>query len=206
MLRVFTVLIILLLGTQLISSQNLGFSPEITMGNRSTAYQHFIGYKINDYWSINNVTLYDTEYNNDDNNIFFVRNMVSYTVTKAIKTNFAFGVKNPGGFLTTTFQYQLNKPRFKVTYNVGSTYQNGFTLEQSLNLYYAVPISESTNLFTSLFTVFNTNLKYLDRGIQQFRIGIKKGRFQTGIAINLDQFEKAEKTLENFGISVKYNF
>ncbi|MGW9684854.1 hypothetical protein [Flagellimonas sp. 2504JD1-5] len=187
-------------------SQDTKFTPEVTFGNRAVSYQHLMDYSLSENWSVNNVTLFDTEYGNEDNNIFFVRNTLSYSLSQSFKTNIAFGVKNPGGFLTGTAQYSLNTPSFKATYVVGSTYQNGFTLEQSLSFQYTRPINEGTEFFTSLFTVFNTDLKYLDRGIQQIRVGIKKAGFQAGLAFNLDQFKKAEKTLENFGFALKYNY
>lgn len=195
-----------LFGIFLLQSQNTRFSPELMFGNRSVAYQNYIGYELSKKWSINNITLFDTEYNNDRNNIFFIRNMLSYSINKSFKANIAFGVKNPGGFNTLTLQYNLNTQNFSLNYNIGTTYQNGFTLEQSLILNYSKRINTYYEFFTRLFTVMNTNLKYLDRGIQQLRIGIKKETLHVSLAINLDQFKKAEKTLENFGIAFKYNF
>ncbi len=197
---------LIVIGTFYSYAQNTKFFPEITLGNRAVSYQHFVDYNFSESWSINNVTLFDTEYNNEDNNIFFIRNMLSYSPNKSFKTNVAFGVKNPGSFISVTTQYLLSFSNFKAAYAVGSTYQDGFTLEQSLSLYYSKPITESIEIFSSFFTVFNTNLKYLDRGIQQIRVGLKKEAFQLSMAFNFDQFKKAEKTLENYGIAFKYNF
>jgi len=196
----------ILVGTFNVHGQSTRFNTEITFGDRAISYQHFVAYQLSEKWSINNVTLFDTEYENDDNNVFFIRNMVSRSVGKSFKTNVAFGVKNPGSFVTATAQYSLNTPQFTGTYVLGSTYQNGFTLEQSLSFQYTMPITKTTDFYMSLFTVFNTNLKYLERGIQQIRIGIKKENIQLGLALNFDQFKKAQKTLENFGIACKYNF
>ena len=93
-----------------------------------------------------------------------------------------------------------------MSYSIGSTYQNGFTLEQTLNLNYTPYLTAKINIYINLFVVINTNLKELDRGIQQLRIGIKKEKLKTGIAVNIDQFTKAKKTLENFGLFIKYDF
>jgi len=206
MLRLISVLIFILFEAFAVNAQSASFSPEILLGNRSASYQHFIEYNFNDTWSINNVSLFDTEYTNDKNNIFFIRNMLSFKLNKHIKANVALGVKNPGAFISISTQYNYATTNFRLSYAVGGTYQNEVTLEQNLILNYTPTICTNLQGYINLFVVINTNLKVLDRGIQQWRIGIKKERCVTGIAINLDQFTKAEKTLENFGAFIKYNF
>lgn len=206
MLRFITFSFFITFASLTSNAQSVSFSPEIVIGNRSVGYQHFAGYKFNNSWSINNVSLFDTEYTNDKNNIFFIRNMLSYNLNKHFKANAAIGIKNPGVFATLTSQYQYISSSFKLNYAIGSTYQDGFTLEQTLILNYTPMLSKTIEGYINLFAVVNTNLKVLDRGIQQLRIGIKKEKLTTGIAANLDQFNKAEKTLENFGVFIKYNF
>jgi len=206
MLRFIYFLFYITFGHLTLTAQSVSFSPEMVLGNRSTGYQHFIGYRINDKWSFNNVSLFDTEYSNDKNNIFFIRNVLSYNLNKHFKANVALGVKNPGAFATLTSQYQYVSSNFKLSYAIGSTYQNGFTLEQSLSMNYTPSLTKKIQAYVNLFVVVNTNLKELDRGIQQLRIGVKKEQLITGIAINLDQFAKGERTLENFGLFIKLNF
>lgn len=206
MLRLKNFLIFTIIGTSVSVGQNISFTPEIFLGNRAIGYQHFIAYKFNDSWSINNVSLFDTEYINDKNNIFFIRNMLSYYFTPRFKTNLAAGIKNPGKFATISTQYEYATSNFRLSYVIGSTYQSGFTLEQNLRLHYTPRLSKNIQGYINLFVVVNTNLKVLDRGIQQLRVGIKKEKLITGIGANLDQFTKAEKTLENFGAFIKYNF
>lgn len=205
MLRHIIILVLKIFGTTKSNAQSVSFSPEKVLGNRSTAYQHFISYSFDETWSINNVTLFDTEYNTDKNNIFFIRNMLSYKLNQQIKVNAAFGIKNPGAFATLNAQYQYTTTNFKLSYSIGNTYQNGFTLEQNLILNYTPTLSKNFKGYINLFAVVNTNLKQLDRGIQQLRIGIKKERLIIGLALNLDQFTKGKKTLENFGAFIKYN-
>lgn len=205
MLRFVCFLFYITFGHLTLTAQSANFSPEMVTGNRSYSYQHFIVYQINNKWSFNNVSLFDTEYNNDKNNIFFIRNMLSYNLNKHFKVNIALGIKNPGAFTTLTANYQYTSSSFRLDYTFGSTYQNGFTLEQSLILNYTPRLNQNLYGYLNLFAVVNMNLEELDRGIQQLRFGIKKEKLITGIAINLDQFTKAEKTLENFGIFIKYN-
>jgi hypothetical protein len=206
MSRLINLLVFIIFGTLISNAQSADFYPEMVIGNRSTGYQHFIGYSFNDTWSINNVTLLDSEYNNNKNNIFFIRNMLSYRLNDHFKTNVAVGIKNPGTFASLTSQIQFEKSNFSLSYAIGSTYQDGFTLEQTLQLKYTPNLNKNIQVYINLFVVINTNLKALDRGIQQLRFGIKKDKLITGIAVNLDQFTKAEKTLENFGLFIKYNF
>ena len=206
MLRFIVLFITLTFTTLASNAQNVGFSPEIVIGNRSIYYQHYVGHNFNEKWSVNNVSLFDTEYNSDANNIFFIRNMLSYTMNKHFTVNAAIGVKNPGAFATITSQFQYSASSFRISYAMGSTYQNGFTLEQTLILNYTPTLTKNIKAYVNLFVVVNTDLRILNRGIQQLRIGIKKENFTTGIAINMDQFTKAQRTLENIGFFIKYNF
>jgi len=206
MLRFINLSVYIIFGTLVSNAQSIGFSSEMVIGNRSTTYQHFIEYSINEKWFINNVSLFDTEHVNDKNNIIFIRNMLSYKLNKHFKANAAFGIKNPGAFATLNSQYQYNSTNFKLSYTIGSTYQNGFTLEQTLSMNYTPNLTQKTKAYINLFAVVNTDLKQLDRGIQQLRVGIKKQQLIMGGAFNLDQFTKTEKTLKNFGIFAKYNF
>lgn len=199
-------LLFIMSGSLALNAQSVSFSPEMVIGNRSTAYQHFIGYKINDTWSINNISSFDSEHTDNKNNVFFIRSMVSYNLNKHFNANLAIGIKNPGKFATLSTQYQYATPNFKINYSIGSTYQNGFTLEQTLLLNYTPDLSKNIQGYINLSAVLSTNLKVLNRGIQQLRFGIKKEKFVTGMAVNLDQFTKANKTLENYGIFAKYNF
>lgn len=206
MLRFISLSITLIFATLASNAQSVGFSPEMVLGHRSLSYQHFVSYSFDEKWSVNNVSFFDTEYNNETNDIFFIRNMLSYNINKHFKANAAIGIKSPGAFATITSQYQYTVSSFKISYAIGSTYQNGFTLEQTLILNYIPTLSKNIKAYLNLFAVVNTDLKILNRGIQQFRVGLKKEKFITGIAVNLDQFTKAEKTLENYGFFIKYNF
>ena len=205
MLRIISLSITLLFIALVSNAQSAGFYPEMVLGNRSLSYQHFVSHRFDEKWSINNVSLFDTEYNNDRNNIFFIRNMLSYNFNKHFKASAAIGVKNPGAFATIAYQYQYKTPSFTLSYAIGSSYQKSFTLDQTLILNYTPSLSKSIKAYLNLFAVVNTNLKLLDRGIQQLRIGIKKDNLITGIAVNLDQFTKAEITLNNYGIFIKTN-
>ncbi len=206
MSRFIIVLIFKVLITIPLNAQDLLVTSEIVSGNRSVAYQHLIDHTFNKSWSVNNITLFDTEYANDDNTIYFIRNMVSLKLPKSFKINAAFGIKNPGAFVTFTAQYQFRHSTFKMSYAIGSTYQNGLTLEQTLLLNYTPRLSKTMEGYVNLFVVVNTNLKVLDRSLQQLRLGVKQNTLTTGIAVNLDQFTNAVKTLENYGVFIKYNF
>lgn len=174
MLRYIYLLLFTIVAFLKLNAQKASFSPDLVVGNRSISYQHFIGYKINDRWSINNASLFDTEYDNDKNNILFIRNMLSYNFNKYFKANIALGIKNPGSFSTLTAQYQYASSSLKLSYAIGSTYQNGFTLEQTLSINYTPIMYKNIQGYFNLFAVVNTNLKVLDRGIQNLRLGIKK--------------------------------
>lgn len=206
MLRTTHILIFIVFVIFKLNAQSVSYVPETILGNRSFAYQHFVGYNFNEKWSINNISLVDADHTNYVNNIFFVRNRLFYNLNKRFNINIAFGVKNPGSFTTLATQYKYSTINFTLGYTIGATYQDGFTLEHTLQLKYTPKLGNKTNIYLNLFMIMNTDLQNIDRGIQQFRLGLKKEKIISGMAINLDQFANAEKKLTNIGIFIKYNF
>lgn len=205
-MKPISIVIFLFFSTSQIGAQELSYSPEFVIGNRSVSFQHFVNVSFSENWSINNLVLIDSEYENDENNIFFIRNSLGYKLSDLIQLNGGVGLKNPGAFMTGNVQFSLKNNSLNINYSVGSTYQEGFTLEQNLFLKYTPIISGSFRPFLKLFIVMNTNFKSIDRSLQQFRLGIEKDLVSFGFATNLDQFNNGSKTLENFGVFVKYNF
>ena len=92
-------------------AQQLAYTPDIVLGHRSYTYLHNVSYQFKDKLKINNLTLFDTEYTKDKENIFFIRNTISYSLTNKISFHAGFGMKNPGAFLqpllSTGLQNQL---------------------------------------------------------------------------------------------------
>lgn len=189
-----------------LDAQDLSYSPEFFLGNRSGAYQHLINLSLSEKWSMNNLALFDSDYQEEENNIFFIRNSVGYKLSNLIQLNGGVGIKNPGSFFTGSAQFRLKKNDINLTYSIGSTYQESFTLEQVLFLKYTPKASGSFKPFLKLFIVMNTNFETIDRSLQQLRLGIDKDLASLGFAANLDQFANGSKTLENIGVFFKYNF
>lgn len=186
--------------------QELNYTSEILLGHRSLTYLHLVKYNFNDKLSVNNLTLFDTEYETDANNIHFIRNMISYKFHKAISVNTAFGIKNPGKFATVSLQYIFSKTDFFISYSAGATYQSGFTLEQSLAINYTPLISKKLKAYFNLLVIANLNRVEYQRGLQQIKIGLKNKKLMYGLGANFDQFNNASKTLENIGLFVKQKF
>jgi len=203
---IFRTTIIALFSLNVAFAQQLKYSPEIVTGHRSITYLHSITYSISDHLRFNNLTLYDTEYETNQHNIFFIRNTMSYQALKSISLNAAIGIKNPGSFVTFTAQYQFARHVFLFSYAAGTTYQSGFTLEQSILLEYAPMLTNNIKGYFKVQAVANTNSYEYQRGFQQFRAGLKYKGLAYGLAMNLDQFKNSTKTLENLGGFLKCNF
>jgi len=186
--------------------QELSFTPDVVFGNRSLTYKHLIKYSINPKLSVDNLTLFDSEYDNDLNNLYFIRNTISYALTKNIRANTAIGIKNPGAFGTMSLSFTTQSHQFNFTYSAGSTYQDGFSFEQSIVASYLPSFGNDHQGYINLLATGNIDANGYARGLQQLKIGIRKKQFTTGLAINLDQFNNARKTLTNTGIFLKYNF
>ncbi|WP_228234817.1 hypothetical protein [Allomuricauda sp. M10] len=165
-----------------------------------------IRYTIHPKISVDNLTLFDAGYEDDSNNIYFIRNNMSYALTKSIKANSAIGIKNPGAFGTLSLTYNFKQPDFSLSYSAGSTYQNGFSFEQSLVVGYSPNLGGELFGYIHLLATGNLSNKGYIRGLQQFKIGVQQNQLATGWAVNLDQFNNARKKLENMGLFFTYNF
>lgn len=129
---------------------------------------------------------------------------IQFGVLTSNAQNLDFYPKVILGNRSTQFQYA--KSNFILSYAIGSTYQNGFTIEQALHLNFSPSFNKKNLVYVNLFLIVNTHLKILNRGIQQMRFGIKTQKLITGIATNLDRCTKVKQSLENYGLFIKYNF
>lgn len=182
------------------------YAPEIMLGHRSITFQHLLKYSFNNRFSFNNLSLFDTEYNNDQNNIFFLRNTGTYKLTDWLNFNAAFGIKNPGHFITTSLQYSLSKKGLKSNYSIGATYQEGFSLEQAMSINYTSAFSERLRTYFKFLIIANIDKNGYQRGIQQIRLGLKNVNTAYGLGFNFDQFNKSTKTLFNMGLFINTKF
>lgn len=189
-----------------LNAQKLSYTPDLVLGHRSYTYMHNVNYYFNDRLKLNNLTLFDTEYTKDKENIFFIRNTLAYGVTKNLSVNTAFGMKNPGAFFSAYIQYRISKPLYSLSYSLGATYQKGFSLEQSISFEYTPYLKEKLQGYFSVLAIGNLDGSGYPRGLQFIRLGIKQDKAMYGIASNFDQFNNGKKTLENVGAFVKYNF
>ncbi|WP_431609348.1 hypothetical protein [Chryseobacterium sp. 'Rf worker isolate 10'] len=189
-----------------LNAQKLSYTPDIVLGHRSYTYMHNINYQLNDRLKLNNLTLFDTEYTKDKENIFFIRNTLAYNLTKRLSANAAFGMKNPGAFFSVYLQYKIIQPSYSLSYSIGTTYQKGFSLEQSISFEYTPYLTENLKGYFSVLAIGNLDDKGYPRGLQFIRLGVKQDKIMYGMAYNFDQFNNGKKTLKNIGVFVKYNF
>jgi len=203
--KLIVIMALAAVSTQL-NAQKLSYTPDLVLGHRSYTYMHNVNYQINERLKLNNLTLFDTEYTRDQDNIFFIRNTLTYSFTKKISLNGAFGVKNPGAFFSLYAQYRMVQPSYSFSYSIGATYQKGFSLEQSISFEYIPQLRENLKGYFSVLAIGNLDNKGYPRGLQFIRLGVKQDKMMYGIASNFDQFNNSKKTLENIGAFVKYNF
>ncbi|MBE4949213.1 hypothetical protein [Chryseobacterium culicis] len=189
-----------------VSAQKLSYRPDLVLGHRSYTYMHNINYQLNDRLKLNNLTLFDTEYTQDKENIFFIRNTLAYCFSERLSANAALGMKNPGAFFSAYLQYKIVQSSYSLSYSVGTTYQKGFSLEQSISFEYTPYLTENCKGYFSVLAIGNLDDSGYPRGLQFIRLGVKQDKIMYGLASNFDQFNNGKKTLENIGAFVKYNF
>ncbi|MFD2556827.1 hypothetical protein [Sphingobacterium tabacisoli] len=205
-MKIRLLLIMIALMTLKTNGQKLSYTPDLLLGNRSYAYMHNINYHFNSYLKINNLILFDTEYAHDKENIFFIRNTLSYSISRKISFNAAVGVKNPGKFFGLFAQYRTIGSDYSLSYSMGTTYQRTFTLEQSIAFEYTPSIIERLDGYFHVLAIVNLEPGNYQRGVQQVQLGLKQQRLNYGLALNLDQWNNNEKQLYNTGIFIKHNF
>jgi hypothetical protein len=205
-MRRLIILLAVFLGCSFkLQSQDTYLSPELVTGHRSLAYQHFLNHAFNQKIRFNNLILYDTEYNDNANNIYFMRNSLGYSLNPNLSVNAALGIKNPGSFATIFAQYQYKNPMIMLLYSAGVTYQRGFSLEQSLIFECIAPIKNEVKAYFRLQALGDLTSEAYPRGFQYLRLGIRTYPFTYGLAANLDQFDDANFNLKNVGIFFRYN-
>lgn len=183
--------------------KSLAYHPELIIGNRSVFYQHSISTSLHSKFRFNNITQFDNEYFNNKNNIYFIRNSVSYPLHKNFSINAALGLKNPGSFSTLFINYNLTKNNFILNYSVGFTLQKKYSYEQMFIIEKNIPVHKNIAIHTKFQALTNiTQTEYL-RGFQHFRVGLKQHSFNYGLAANFDQFNNNKRTLHNYGIYIK---
>ncbi|TZF93676.1 hypothetical protein FW781_18465 [Chryseobacterium panacisoli] len=189
-----------------LNAQKLSYTPDLVLGHRSYTYMHNVNYQLNERLKLNNLTLFDTEYTKDKENIFFIRNTLAYSFTKRLSANAAFGIKNPGAFFSAYLQYKIVQPGYSLAYSIGTTYQKGFSLEQSISFEYTPYLTGNLKGYFSVLAIGNLDDSGYPRGLQFIRLGVKQDKMMYGLASNFDQFNNGKKTLENIGAFIKYNF
>lgn len=195
--------VLILFLITLFNIKAFAYNPEILVGNRSIFYQHAISTSLHSKFKFNNITQFDNEYFNNRNNIYFIRNSISYPIFKNFSINAALGLKNPGSFSTLFINYNLSKNNFILNYSIGFTLQKKYSYEQMFIIEKNIPINKNIAIHTKFQALTNiTQTEYL-RGFQHFRIGLKHHSFNYGLASNFDQFNNNKRTLQNYGIYIK---
>lgn len=183
--------------------QGVLFQPEVLVGNRSAMFQHHLDIPVKRNISFSNYLLIDSEYNRDENQIYFVRNMLSFKNSEKWRSNIAFGVKNPGIFSTVSWTYKRLDSEKVLIYTVGVTLQKTLSLEQSLVIKRNLIEFENYIYQFQLLVVANFDFNGYSRGLQQFRFALQNENFEFGVGINLDQFNNSTTVLENYGVFIK---
>lgn len=199
------IVLIFMLLSKLMFSQMLNYSPEIVIGHRSYTYQHMINLPLGEKLSLSNLTYFDSEYKNNSNNLYIIRNNLSYDIAKNIKLNAMVGIKNPGTFSVLALQYSVKGKNLTYVTYAGWHYQKGSALEYFTLLQYDTPITQDYILTIKGQNTFDINHQGIFRGVQQLRIGLSKGSIGFGIAGGFDQWKKGDPTLYNLGIYFRYS-
>ncbi|RIJ47435.1 hypothetical protein D1614_15105 [Maribellus luteus] len=183
----------------------LQFSQENFVGNRSNNYQHIIGAKISEKLWFSSFAYLDSDYSTKEN-LYNIRNTISYDLVKSWSSILAFGFKNPGLYTTGSLQLGKKYNAFSYLLQTGATYQKSWTSESFATALYAPKITNNLTAFFKATLSLNMNSKGITRALQQFRAGIKNKQLVYGWASNFDQFNYNKKTLTNHGLFLRINY
>lgn len=184
-------------------AQESSFQPELLIGNRSAMFQHFLKLPVTKKLSVTNNFLIDQEYSTSVNRIFFFRNSLNYHFAQRWQANGAFGLKNPGLFMTFAVTYSVITDQSAFSYTAGFTVQREISFEQTLIYKRSLIEFRQYLLLSQIVIITNFDRSGYSRGIQQFRLGVQRASTQLGLGLNLDQFGNSSKTLFNAGVYLK---
>ncbi len=199
-------LVILFLLSQGVVAQHPAYSAYLMFGHRSITSMNSVNYQWEKGMKLNHLSLFDTEYQSDDLNIFFIRNMVSYPILKKFSINAAHGMKNPGSFYHVSAQFRTNALNYAFSYSLGLTHQKDCTLEQSIAFELYPQLSQRLRAYFSVLAIANVKRDEYQRGLQYIQLGLRRERLFFGAAFHADQFNNAKKKLFNIGAFIKHNF
>jgi len=204
-MKTFTFLLCFLLNAiYSTKAQQIRIAPEVLIGHRAAFYKQDFMLQCNERIFINTNAVYDADFRHEQKVLYFLRNAVSYTISKSTAISLAHGVKNPGTFGTVAVQYSLSDENLLLISSVGLTYLHSFTIEPFVLVEYNGAIASTTQFYFRFQAVVNISVEAFTRGIQQVRVGISNGKMKYGIGGNFDQFLHAETKLENIGLFFKY--
>uniref|UniRef100_UPI003217CBD6 hypothetical protein n=1 Tax=uncultured Draconibacterium sp. TaxID=1573823 RepID=UPI003217CBD6 len=195
----FTILPVFSYATE---EQKVYFSPENFLGNRSNNYQHIIRAEISNKIRFTNFAYLDSDYRKQEN-LYNIRNTVSYNILNDWSSNLAFGLKNPGFYSTSSIQFSQKHEALSYIISSGATYQKSFTSENFASIQYTPKIRNNLMLYLKSTFSINIDKKGITRGIQQFRVGVKNKQLIYGMAGNLDQFNYNQRMLANYGFFLR---
>ncbi|MEM1257578.1 MAG: hypothetical protein AAGH81_03540 [Bacteroidota bacterium] len=187
---------------------SLGQQPplpvELFGGNRAMYYQHVLNKNLfGDKFNFFNVTSFEAEHENNQNNIFVVSNLFSYNLGKGFSVGIGGEIQRPGTFAIVGAQYAyVTKTVLLVIFpsmNInGDKEYTHFTLFE-----YKPNLSDKLKgYFRSQFLVI-TDFENYNRGYQQLRLGLQLDNIQFGLATNFDQFDNNKVTKSNYGLFIR---
>ncbi len=177
---------------------------ELFGGNRAMYYQHVINKNLfNNKFNFFNVTSFEAEHDNKENNLFVVSSLFSYNLGKGLSVGIGGEIQRSGTFAIVGAQYAYTTknillvvfPSMNINGDKEYTY---FTLFE-----YKPKLSEKLKGYFRTQFLVTTNFNTYNRGYQQFRLGLQIENIQFGLAANLDQFDNNEVTTSNYGLFVR---
>ena len=177
---------------------------EIFTGHEAMSYQHVLNKNLLEgNFNFFNVTGFDAAYEQNENNVFVISSLFSYTIGKGFSAGLGGEIQRPGTFAIAGAQYAYATQRFllvvfpSVNLN-GKTQYSQFTL-----LEYRPKINEMLNGYIRTQWLLATDFQRYERGYQQFRLGLQIKHVQFGLAANFDQFDSNAITTSNYGVFVR---
>lgn len=185
-------------------AQQNSISNEVLLGNKGMTYQGFVQFSTHEKIRFTHNYFLDKPYSNQQQNLYFLRSNLEYSLRANVQLLLSVGVKNPGVFYSSTLQLKQLGNRSSTFFLLGATLINRPVLEITFIHNYTVAQWKESKLIFRLFGTFSIDKDGFTRGIQQMRIGMQQNHFRWGVGLNMDQFAKLSMPRFNHGVFFMY--
>jgi hypothetical protein len=185
---------------------------ELNTGNNRFGLQYLMNrhFAPESKFSFLSVTSFESNYNNDINDLDFINNsQVGYEIYKGFGLAGGLSVNRVSGLTPIVgLEYVFANKEILLVITPTYHFSKSNNVEGLALIEYKPKLTEKTKLYSRFQTLYNHNSdeNHHERSYMQFRLGFGMGKYQFGLATNLDYYGPLKVLKDNYGLFLRHNF